>query len=1317
MGVHGEVSSRRAPLTPPRKGVSNVEGSNSSRRAPLTPQGSSHREGSPPRAKEGSRGPLSKSSTMTRRRMGGYLNAERMRLENASIQVQRAFRMQLSIYKHFGPDLFCMRNSQPACHGTITFVNSFLSPPSRFIALSSSSSPAFIAKFMMHSWKLGLPEVVITVVGGAQDFTLTPQLQSTFSSGLASAAMSSRAWVLTGGTNTGVMKMVGKAMQEQAPKVPVIGIGPWGAIAGRDDKGGLAEAYGDKVNYTSLQKATAAGAPLNSAHSHFLLMDTGKEGFKAWGSEIDARIGLEGYLADSMRIPLVQLVVQGGPGTLKTMAAIALKGHPIVVMTDAGGCGTAIHQYMTNGGLKATDPKFHPLKAEMEIIRRAHEQYDSRLVSFFSLKEEASADDNDLSRRILEAILSVIKVKSEKLTADSSASESETMTAMNAKMLTLAINWNRYDVASHLLERRENTDSGTETLISRAMQRALELRRVEFVRILLDLPSCHLETLQLCPLFEKADPYGLLTKDSALQKRLSDRLSEVHDSAKGDSFHYALYQQIFGPFLTSVAPVLTALAKESHHTGAEDLFIYSVLYGDEELARLFWVRCDKPVHMALLGSALCSRAIKSAAGTSMVGEITQHAERIETWAVRVLQEAADEQQAFNILRLPATLMPAPHILGNRSAVDLAGSLERKKFINQRYCQALIERWWRGGHEGAYFTLPVRFSYLLLLLYACVPFVNPSLYPARRKKVAARGDEGGPVERDMVFSAVLKVSMMRAFEKHKAHQAELRDGNAYLEPESPRDGEEFPEERSSPLKRSAGRFANSMRRRSQRGMQRRPSIADIKTKMLTALGAQGTAADASGEPQHSFWERLDAFYSIPAVKFVLRFAAHVIFMIVYILRIYESKRSDDSVESISATEIIWLIFEAGLFLDQRHQSTSSDAGSSRDIFQRLWFVSDILLLFAVAFRVASLATDDYESGWPQRFYQGYQVGSSLNAIVISLELLPFITRLHREFGVLVIMVEQMIYDVLLFLEFFIVMCIAFTIAFFGVGRAGMHEFDGEVTSFDGALTPIMFGMYAWVDPSRVMAGKFPLVSAGLLFFYLLLVHVALINLLIAMFADTYGRVKRHAEIEYSVKTYQSTHIYMHVLLRVPPPLNIPVVLWEVCSSRWRVGRQIFRRRRASDETSPEETIPQEMVPQRLMNESQLAHASLRRQSNEDAASLSALSQAMPNLIAQVEDRVDQRFSTLRVILENRSAMPSTARTAILSPPPQPSASKAEGGKSTAAPASTPGVRFEPLPPSDTGSTESPPPPVTPMPALAVTAAPSSAPASVKEPMAC
>ena len=41
------------------------------------------------------------------------------------------------------------------------------------------------------------------------------------------------------------------------------------------------------------------------------------------------------------------------------------------------------------------------------------------------------------------------------------------------------------------------------------------------------------------------------------------------------------------------------------------------------------------------------------------------------------------------------------------------------------------------------------------------------------------------------------------------------------------------------------------------------------------------------------------------------------------------------------------------------------------------------------------------------------------------------RIHEKFGVLVIMVEQMVYDVLLFLELLIVVFLAFTLAFYGM----------------------------------------------------------------------------------------------------------------------------------------------------------------------------------------------------------------------------------------------------------------------------------------------
>ena len=79
---------------------------------------------------------------------------------------------------------------------------------------------------------------------------------------------------------------------------------------------------GSKAAYEG-GSASSAGAPLNAAHSHFILVDSGEEGGRAFGSEIDARVALEDYLAETKRVPLVQLVVQGGPGTLKLLAAIS----------------------------------------------------------------------------------------------------------------------------------------------------------------------------------------------------------------------------------------------------------------------------------------------------------------------------------------------------------------------------------------------------------------------------------------------------------------------------------------------------------------------------------------------------------------------------------------------------------------------------------------------------------------------------------------------------------------------------------------------------------------------------------------------------------------------------------------------------------------------------------------------------------------------------------------------------------------------------------------------------------------------------------
>ena len=49
----------------------------------------------------------------------------------------------------------------------------------------------------------------------------------------------------------------------------------------------------------------------------------GKENRHAWGTEIAMRSKLEDVYAETRRVPIVSLVVQGGPGTLSQV----MKGH------------------------------------------------------------------------------------------------------------------------------------------------------------------------------------------------------------------------------------------------------------------------------------------------------------------------------------------------------------------------------------------------------------------------------------------------------------------------------------------------------------------------------------------------------------------------------------------------------------------------------------------------------------------------------------------------------------------------------------------------------------------------------------------------------------------------------------------------------------------------------------------------------------------------------------------------------------------------------------------------------------------------------
>ena len=73
----------------------------------------------------------------------------------------------------------------------------------QYIRVSHDSKPDSLLHLMVKDWQLELPTLLISVHGGLQNFELQPKLKQVFGKGLIKAAVTTGAWIFTGGVSTG----------------------------------------------------------------------------------------------------------------------------------------------------------------------------------------------------------------------------------------------------------------------------------------------------------------------------------------------------------------------------------------------------------------------------------------------------------------------------------------------------------------------------------------------------------------------------------------------------------------------------------------------------------------------------------------------------------------------------------------------------------------------------------------------------------------------------------------------------------------------------------------------------------------------------------------------------------------------------------------------------------------------------------------------------------------------------------------------------------------------------------------------------------
>nr|XP_046255065.1 transient receptor potential cation channel subfamily M member 1-like [Scatophagus argus] len=332
-------------------------------------------------------------------------------------------------------------------YGVIEFQGGGHTNKAMYIRVSYDSKPDNLLHLMVKDWQLELPTLLISVHGGLQNFDLPPKLKQVFGKGLIKAAVTTGAWIFTGGVSTGVIRHVGDALKDHSSKsrgkVCAIGIAPWGIIENKEDL------IGRDVTrpYQTMSNPLSKLSVLNSSHSHFILADNGTSG--KYGAEVRLRRQLEKHIALQkintrlgQGVPVVCLILEGGPNVISIVLESLKEDPPVpVVVCDGSGRASDIisfaHRYCEEDGLLSDSVKDQLLVTIQKTFNYSRSQAQQiflmvmecmkrrALITVFRMGSEGQ---QDIEMSILTALLK-----------GTNASASD--------QLSLALAWNRVDIA------------------------------------------------------------------------------------------------------------------------------------------------------------------------------------------------------------------------------------------------------------------------------------------------------------------------------------------------------------------------------------------------------------------------------------------------------------------------------------------------------------------------------------------------------------------------------------------------------------------------------------------------------------------------------------------------------------------------------------------------------------------------------------------------------------------------------------------------------------------------------------------------------
>ncbi|XP_026996995.2 transient receptor potential cation channel subfamily M member 6 isoform X1 [Tachysurus fulvidraco] len=351
----------------------------------------------------------------------------------------------------------------------------------KYVRLSCDAKPEELLCLMLQEWKMAQPKLLISVHGGTDNFPLPPRVGQVFSKGLIRAAETAGAWIFTDGFNTGVSMYVGDAVKvygmHERRKRSVIGITPWGLIENHSDLIGR-----DVLrHYQTLGNPLSKRSSLNGLHSHFLLVDDGTLGKS--GGQQELRRKLERHIQRQrihprldQRVPLVCVVVEGGPAVLSTVLEYVSRSPPVPVIVFEG----------TGRAADLLSLIHKQTAADRELDVNMKEDFLKRIENVFGVAKMKAYQLFTLLKHCMEhrELITIFDSDSEDHLEADVAILTASLRGTPAEKLSVTLAWDRADIAQqHVLVYSHHWKVGD---LEQTMLNALLMDRVSFVKLLIE---------------------------------------------------------------------------------------------------------------------------------------------------------------------------------------------------------------------------------------------------------------------------------------------------------------------------------------------------------------------------------------------------------------------------------------------------------------------------------------------------------------------------------------------------------------------------------------------------------------------------------------------------------------------------------------------------------------------------------------------------------------------------------------------------------------------------------------------------------------